>query len=141
MKHSHVFLSLMSSLLLTFTTSAHAESPAIHYILDASGSMWGRVDGEVKMQVAKNVMSALLGEMPAGVESGLTVYGHRKKGDCTDIEEIIPTGPTDKSSVLSKISPLIPKGKKPIAESIVITAEHLKSSEGDTTIVLVSDGI
>ncbi len=43
-----------------------AERSLIFYILDGSGSMWGRVDGKIKIQVAKEVMTTLLKETPEG---------------------------------------------------------------------------
>src|SRR3546814_20841495 len=46
---------------------AKTETPAssnLLFILDASGSMWGRVDGEPKIVVAKDVMSRLVRQLP-----------------------------------------------------------------------------
>lgn len=118
-----------------------AEKPLIFYILDGSGSMWGRVDGKIKIQVAKAVMGTLLNETPPGIECGVMVYGHRKKGDCSDIEMIVPIGPLDKEAAVSKINRITPKGKTPISDSISMAVDQLKGIEAASTIVLVSDGI
>ncbi|MEJ2588072.1 MAG: VWA domain-containing protein, partial [Deltaproteobacteria bacterium] len=117
------------------------EKSLIVYILDGSGSMWGRVDGKIKIQAAKEVMSTLIAETPEGIECGVMVYGHRKKGDCSDIEMMVPIGPLDKTSAVSKISGITPKGKTPISDSISMAVDKLKGMEAASTIVLVSDGI
>ncbi len=126
-------------LLWSFSTFSHATS--LYYILDGSGSMWGRVDGDIKIVVAKKVMTRLIDEMPAGVDAGLTVYGHKRKGDCADITEIIPLGPLDRKKAVQAIQSIKPKGKTPIAGSIKQVVDKLKDHEEETTIVLVSDGI
>ena len=56
------------------------------FILDASGSMWGKVEGKEKIVVAREVMANLINELPEGTQVGLEAYGHRAKGDCNDIE-------------------------------------------------------
>ena len=128
-------------LLFCFVFQGVAGAASLYYILDGSGSMWGRIDGEMKIVAAKRVMTRLISEMPAGVDSGLTVYGHRRKGDCSDITEIIALGPLDREKAISAIDLIKPKGKTPIAASIKQVAEQLRGMESETTIVLVSDGI
>ncbi|UCF82466.1 MAG: VWA domain-containing protein, partial [Desulfobacteraceae bacterium] len=51
-------------------------------VLDASGSMWGQIEGKAKIEIAKKVMAELIDQIPADFQTGLTVYGHRRKGDC-----------------------------------------------------------
>lgn len=69
------------------------------------------------------------------------VYGHRKKGDCTDIETIVPVGILDKRTAIAKINRITPKGKTPISDSISMAVNTIKGKEYASTIVLVSDGI
>jgi Ca-activated chloride channel family protein len=57
-------------------------------VLDASGSMWGQINGEAKIDIAKRVVSDLLSTLDPSLELGLVAYGHRRKGDCTDIESL-----------------------------------------------------
>jgi len=118
-----------------------AEKSLIFYILDGSGSMWGRVDGKIKIQVAKEVMTTLLKETPEGIDCGILVYGHRKKGDCADIETIVPIGSLQKEAAIEKINRISPKGKTPISDSISMAVDKVKGNEAASTIVLVSDGI
>jgi Ca-activated chloride channel homolog len=135
-----ICLALALLLFIPVATPA-AEKPLIFYILDGSGSMWGRVDGKIKIQVAKEVMTTLLKETPDDIDCGILVYGHRKKGDCADIEMIVPIGPLLKETAIEKINRISPKGKTPISASISMAVEKVKGSETASTLVLVSDGI
>ncbi|BBO76641.1 hypothetical protein DSCW_40580 [Desulfosarcina widdelii] len=120
--------------------SSPAASGNIVFILDASGSMWGQVEGTAKIAIAKEVLTGLVKELPDDSTVGLVAYGHRRKGDCDDVEELIPLGRMDKEKMIAKIQALSPKGKTPIIRSVRLTAERLKNQEDETTIILVSDG-
>ncbi|MCP5459647.1 MAG: VWA domain-containing protein [Gammaproteobacteria bacterium] len=110
------------------------------FILDASGSMWGQVDQKPKIAIAKEVMTQLVQDLPAGIKAGLEVYGHRSKGDCNDIEVLVPIGAGDKPDLIKQIQALQPKGKTPITLALKQAAEQLRSLEDETSVVLVSDG-
>lgn len=131
----------LALLILIPVSAVCADKPLIFYILDGSGSMWGRVDGKIKILAAKEVMATLLEETPQDIQCGIMVYGHRKKGDCADIEVIIPTGTLNKEAAIAKINGITPKGKTPISDSITMAVEAIKGTESASTIVLVSDGI
>ena len=115
--------------------------PEVVFILDASGSMWGQAGGKAKIAIAKEVMAQAVPGLPDQVRLGLVAYGHRKKGDCSDVEVLVAPGSSDRAGLLKKVQALSPKGKTPIAGSLKQTAEMLKSKENETTIVLVSDGM
>ncbi len=119
-------------------TSTHF--PEIMIILDGSGSMWGQADGEPKIVAAKNVLKQLVPALPPEVRLGLAAYGHRQKGQCDDIEIIIPAGSDDRQLLLETVDKISPKGKTPIADSIDRVVNELKQKENETTIILVSDG-
>jgi Ca-activated chloride channel family protein len=102
--------------------------------------MAAKVQGRPKIDVAKEVLSGLIKDLPAKTKVGLVVYGHRQKGDCTDVEEISPLAPVDKEALLNKIKGITPKGMTPITFSVKKVAEGLKNRQDESTIVLVSDG-
>ena len=77
-------LFLEAVLALALGTSAVAQDRAM-IVLDASGSMWGLIDGKTKIEIARETMGEVLGVVPETNELGLIVYGHRSKGDCGDI--------------------------------------------------------
>ena len=136
-----LFCFLLFFTLLTNLYMAHAEQPLIYFILDGSGSMWGRVEGESKIAVAKDTLTRLIQETPDGVNVGLCVYGLRRQGDCKDIEEIIPPGALERKKAFEGIEKIIPKGKTPLADSIAYAAERIKNKGFNTTLVLISDGL
>ena len=59
-------------------------------VLDASGSMWGQIAGRAKIEIAREAVGSMLATWPASQQLGLMAYGHRSKGECTDIELIVP---------------------------------------------------
>ena len=125
----------------TQTAKQSTSRPAnIMFILDASGSMWGEIEGRDKIAIAKEVMAGLIWDLPDNTRAGLVAYGHRRKGDCKDVEELVKIGPIDKEALTGTIQGLSPKGKTPITRSVRMTAEKLKVLEDETTIILVSDG-
>jgi Ca-activated chloride channel family protein len=112
----------------------------IIFILDASGSMWGQVEGTAKIAIAKEVLTGLVRDLPDDAMVGLVAYGHRRKGDCDDVEELVALGPLDKEKIVGRIQDLSPKGKTPISRSVRLTDERIKDLKDETTIILVSDG-
>lgn len=137
-----VLISCAAMVLAASAAPARAESAMANLllILDCSGSMWGRVEGKPKITVAKDVTRELIGEVPEKVRLGLMAYGHRKKGDCKDIELIGKLG-AEKSTLDRTVQGLSAKGKTPIADALTQAGGLLAASEGETTVVLVSDGL
>jgi len=109
-------------------------------ILDASGSMWGQIDGVNKIVIAKDTVETLVRGLPAERRLGMVAYGHRKKGDCSDIETIADVG-ADRNTVIKKIRELSPKGKTPLTKSVEHAATELNYTENAATVILVSDGL
>ncbi len=71
---------------------------------------------------------------------GLMAYGHRRKGDCNDIELLSRPGKPSPDAFQKMVDSLQPKGMTPITASVRQAAEALKYTENKATIVLVSDG-
>lgn len=71
---------------------------------------------------------------------GLTAYGHRRKGDCSDIETIIQPGANTRAAIAAAVNGITPKGKTPLSAAVIQAAEALKYSEEAATVILVSDG-
>jgi len=115
--------------------------PEVMFILDSSGSMAEVVAGKSKIDAAKEVMHQVVPELDENIRVGLTAYGHRRPGDCSDIEVLIPAGSNDRSKLLSQVDRLRPRGRTPISASILSVASMLKTKDAETTIILVSDGI
>ncbi len=133
----HLFIALLC--LLPTLGFAQDKSRAI-LVLDASGSMWGQIDGKAKITIAQEVIGDLLQSLPAEQELGLTVYGHRRKGDCSDIETMILPGGDTRNAIMMAVSAITPKGKTPLSAAVIQAAEALKYTEERATVILVSDG-
>lgn len=110
-------------------------------VVDASGSMWGQVDGVPKIEIARAVFADLLGDWPAERQLGVIAYGHRRKGDCSDIERIIDVGPLDSGEALERINALKPKGRTPLTAAVEQAAEALRYQDVPATVILLTDGI
>jgi len=134
---------LFLSLLLVFITLISAvadDGPKAVIIFDASGSMWGQIQGKTKIEIAKKALENVVQDWNSKIKLGLTVYGHRKKGDCNDIESLIPVGKIDKNRMITIVNKIQPKGKTPIARSLKKVSNELKYTEDKATIILISDG-
>ncbi|UDF30479.1 UNVERIFIED_ORG: VWA domain-containing protein [Roseateles sp. XES5] len=110
-------------------------------VLDASGSMWGQIDGKAKIDIARETLGTVLQSVPAGTELGLMVYGHREKGSCSDIELAVPPGAGTENAITAFVNGLNPKGKTPLTQSVEQAADILKYTEDKATVVLVTDGL
>lgn len=110
-------------------------------VLDASGSMWGQINGRSKIDIARETLGTVLKSVPVGTELGLMVYGHREKGSCSDIELAVPPGAGTENAINAFVSGLNPKGKTPLTRAVEDAAEALKYTEDKATVVLVTDGL
>ncbi len=131
-------LKKLSPLLLAVGMTCAADQAMI--VLDGSGSMQGQVDGKAKMAIAKETLNKVVNDWDESIDFGLMAYGHNRKGDCSDIEVLIPLSKIDKNTVLEKVKAITPKGKTPISDSLQQAAKKLHFTEDKATVILISDG-
>lgn len=115
---------------------------AVGIILDASGSMLQRLDGERRIAIARDTLTALLQEtLPAGTGFALRVFGHREAGSCrTDLEmPLAPLDPTRAAGVIRGIDAMN-LAKTPLGQSIVLAAGDLDGVTGQRVLIVVTDG-
>lgn len=110
-------------------------------VLDASGSMWGEIEGVPKIAIARKVVDDVLAKWDQTVDVGLMAYGHRRKGDCSDIEILQPIAPLNASRFSEAVRKLQPNGKTPISASLLEAAKALRHIEDPASVILVSDGL
>jgi Ca-activated chloride channel family protein len=115
-------------------------SPIV-FIYDASGSMWGQIQGKTKMEIAATVLADAVDTFPEQQKTGLVVYGHRKKGDCRDIEFMVAPLEEGNSRIKTALESIKPLGMTPLAYSATLVIDHLRNSETKATIILLTDGI
>ena len=132
-----VFAVLFTLVLAMGIASAQTQTMLV---LDGSGSMWGQIEAKPKISIAREVVGDILEDWNQEDSLGLTVYGHRRKGDCADIEEVIPVGKVDAAAYSAVVNSINPKGKTPMIDAVKIAAESLKYTEEKASVILVSDG-
>lgn len=134
---------LVSGLLLGLIPMAQAAANEANaqsiLVLDASGSMRGQIDGRSKIEIAREAVDGMLDGWQGG-GLGLMAYGHRRKGDCQDIEMLVPVGAVDAAHLRQQVGALQPKGMTPISAAVRAAAEQLRFTEQKATVILVSDG-
>ncbi len=119
---------------------AQAEGKSI-IVLDASGSMWGQIDGRPKLEIAREALATVLATVPPDTELGLIAYGHREKGSCADIELLVPPGPGTGPAIAAAANGMSFLGKTPLTEAVREAAAALRSTEEKATVILITDGI
>lgn len=124
-----------------FVTPSFAETARTIIVMDGSGSMWGQIDGRTKLEIARETVSSVLTTIPADQELGLMAYGHREKGNCSDIELLVPPASGTGAEIADKVAKMRFLGKTPLSESVRQAAEALRYGEASATVVLVTDGL
>lgn len=141
--HKHrLYSGLMATTIIAAAVGLHAagqQQPKTMLVLDASGSMWGQIDGKPKIAIARDAVDAMLDGWNRG-DLGLIAYGHRRKGDCGDIEVLQAIGPNTSADIRGQVHALNPKGMTPISAAVRMAAEQLRYTEQKATVILVSDG-
>lgn len=120
-------------------------------MLDASGSMAGRLDGRRKLDVAQDALLAFASRLEGDAQVALRVYGHRggnreqdKPESCRASELALPFGPRDPAGFAAAVRAFQPSGFTPIAASLQAAARDFDAggATADGNVVyVVSDGI
>jgi len=126
---------------LSVISSHSLAADKVAIVFDGSGSMWGQIEGRTKIEIARDAMTNVLGTLPADLELGLFAYGHREKGNCADIELIVPPATGTGAAIKAATDRITPKGKTPLSASVRQAAETMRFTEDKATVVLVTDGI
>ncbi len=117
---------------------------AVEIVVDASRSMWGRMGGEPKMSVAKNILQDVSYWFPEDLDLALRAYGSTSpsdNNDCSDSTLLVPFGEQNRYAIRQAIEGLRPLGQTPIAYALREAAGDFGSLQDDRALVLVTDGI
>ncbi|RST85702.1 VWA domain-containing protein [Aquibium carbonis] len=135
---------------LGFVAASFTVSPAIAQtapdtliVLDGSGSMWGQIDGRTKIDIARETLSSVLSEVSPSMNIGMIAYGHRVRGQCSDIETLVPMGPAGQTvpRMIDAANRISPRGMTPLSDAVRKAAEEMLYTERAATVVLITDGI
>ncbi len=110
-------------------------------VMDGSGSMWGQIDGVPKLSIARDTLRSVLPGVPETTELGLIAYGHREKGNCSDIELVVPAATGTASQISDAVDNMSFLGKTPLSAAVQVAADELRYTEDKATVILITDGI
>lgn len=120
----------------------------ILFVFDASQSMYGRWQSDVKINIARNLLSSLLDSLKTveNIDLALRVYGHQYRFPpqvCNDTKLIVPFGGEDNiKNIQHKLSSLTPKGTTPIAYALEQAGSDFPPCDNcRNIIVLITDGL
>lgn len=137
----HRFLLPTALLTVLFASVAFADTNRTIIVMDGSGSMWGQIDGRTKLEIARETVADVLGTIPVDQELGLMAYGHRERGNCADIELMVPPAAGTGAEIAARVNEMRFQGKTPLTEAVRQAAAALRSGEEAATVVLVTDGL
>ena len=134
-------------LLFSFFSQAFAEGPSqIEIVFDASGSMNEAIAGVSKMDTAKQALTTIASQIPAGSSVGLRVFGvtpvrENIRESCTDSQLLIPIGQYDAGRMISLVQPLKSYGMTALGYSLEKAgADFSPANDVKKSIILISDG-
>ena len=144
-----VLIVLASVLALSPTTRSAAQGSVtyIQLILDASGSMYGKLPaGGTRISAAKDVLSSFINRLPndPNLNVGLRIYGANTAAGsaeaCQDSKLVLPMKGLDRAALQETVVRTKPKGSTPIAYSLELAALDFPVDNSRKLIVLVTDG-
>jgi len=119
----------------------------ILFIFDASNSMGGLWEGDVKINIARKVLIEMVDSLEHvdNVEMALRIYGHQSPvppQDCSDTKLEVQFGPDNASRIRQKLRFISPKGTTPIARSLEASAGDFPPCRScRDIIILITDGV
>jgi len=135
-------IALGAATALSAPAVAQDTSSASILIYDASGSMWGQLDGGItKVEVAREVIGDFFASRDNSIPLGVIAYGHNRRGDCADIEVIANVGINDPAGLSASLNRLNPRGMTPITDSLALAASMIPPTAESADIILVTDGL
>lgn len=133
------FFGLAATMLPAGPSAADVVNPPTVVILDSSGSMAAALEGETRLDKARAVVARQIAAWPPNRPVALVAYGHRRAGDCADIETLSPLTPAARLDAPGVLAGLRARGKTPLSAALRHAAGLLPPEGG--TLLLVSDGL
>lgn len=123
------------------TPSVAADPTTAVIVFDGSGSMWGRLEGErqAKFAIAREALKGPMSAAKPEVMFGLASFGHRRQGDCSDAQVIVPPEAGATERIAASLDKLNPKGKGPVAAGLREASKVLGQGPGKRSLILIHD--
>ncbi|MCM3145962.1 VWA domain-containing protein [Brevibacillus sp. MER 51] len=117
-------------------------------LIDASGSMKGKVGKKTKMEAAREAIDQFASVLPKNATISLRVYGHKGSGSeqdkalsCASTETFYSETGYQKESFQQALGKVQPAGWTPIAKALQAVQEDIPAGTNETFVYVVSDGI
>ncbi|MBH0159034.1 VWA domain-containing protein [Fictibacillus sp. 5RED26] len=127
------------------------ENLNVEIVLDASGSMNGKIGGKTKMDLAKESITEFASSLPEEANVALRVYGHKgtgsdnnKKLSCESSDVVYVMQNYEENNFEEALNQFNPSGWTPITLALNKAKEDMAKYNGDQNtniIFLVSDGV
>jgi Ca-activated chloride channel homolog len=140
------WVAVLVALLALAPLGGAAARTYVQLVLDASGSMYNRLeDGRYRIVAAKDVLAGFIANLPddPDLNVGLRVYGSRQDARdaeaCDDSHLLVPMRGVDREALLESLREVQARGATPIARSLALAGEDF-TEPGRHVVVLVTDG-
>jgi Ca-activated chloride channel homolog len=156
MKYKTLVISFLSILMFQFLEIFLYSQPKpetkppltrILFVFDASNSMAGMWDSDVKINIARRILISMVDSLQnlENVQMALRIYGHQSPvppQDCDDTRLEVPFGKENASIIRQRLRFVTPKGTTPIANSLSKCIDDFPPC-GDcrNIVILITDGI
>ncbi len=118
-----------------------ADPATVMIVFDGSGSMWGKLDGEkqTKFVNGRDAIKAAFGKLKGEPRIGLLSFGHRRQGDCADVQVIVPADTATADKINGALEKLNPKGKGPLTAALKEAAKAIGKAAGPKSLIVLHD--
>jgi Ca-activated chloride channel homolog len=148
MRFIRVILLLIVGLTLNHDVQAQktAEKTRILFLLDASNSMYSKMDNQTRMNVAKAMLIKMVDSLQyiKNLEIALRVYGHgshRTEQNCRDTKLEVAFSAENHQAIKDRIKTIRPRGTTLIAYSLQESAYDFPDTDARNIVILITDGI
>ncbi|MGQ0829363.1 MAG: vWA domain-containing protein [Bacteroidota bacterium] len=146
---------LLASCLSSFAQSKNKQTlTRIEFVFDASYSMFGQWQSDMKMDLAKKILTEFLDSIQKAdnpnLELAFRCYGHqvplRPERSCTDTKLEVPFGRSNVTAlaIKNRLKTIVPKGTTPIAYTLEQCGPDFPTASSANVrniIILITDGI
>jgi Ca-activated chloride channel family protein len=126
---------------------SNKETTRILFVFDASQSMYGRWQSDMKINIARNILLEVLDSLKniPNLEVALRLYGHQYHFPpqvCEDSKLEVPFAKDNFEKIKSRLNTMVPKGTTPIAYALEQAINDFTPCDNcRNVIVLITDGI
>ncbi len=117
---------------------------AWQFVVDASAGMNETVEGQPKMEIAREALAENLSILPANVEAGVRVFGGDGpgQGSCQSTDLLVEPSTGQREQLAQALSGVTPGGEAPLTQAIVAAiGDFDPSQEINKTLIIITAGL